>query len=302
MPVSLNRARLSQGARGAAGVTRVNEPTVQTVDEFQHRIAGMSLDDFTAAYAHPFLVEWRPRASNEPFRGSSTAEPGTSLPSMASPETARIVQVRKTPASAGFRHVTIGRTANNDVPLGESCISKLHAYLMAPDSPAGRWRLVDVSTYGTSVNGEKCDSKITAMLLRYIGGENIPGATVEFRGMSGPTVVYEDVDLISGVTVLSDPSQNGFTIDARTFGETDLGAKTQVFINGESVIDGVDQGLHTSCSTPFVAGEPAPLNNPTGAPSPNWFVVSFEDKESSKSSRPHHQPTPDCTVCRAVMK
>ena len=130
-------------ARSAAGSHWVSEPTVQTVAELQGRIGGMSLDDFVAAYPHPFLIESRPKADGgeAPFRGSSTAEPGAGLPTAAAPETARIVQVRKTEAGAAFRHVTIGRTANNDVQLGDSCISKLHAYLVAPADPGGRWQL-----------------------------------------------------------------------------------------------------------------------------------------------------------------
>ena len=43
------------------------EPTVQTILEFQKRIAGMSPEDFERAYPHPFLMEWRPRITE--FRG-----------------------------------------------------------------------------------------------------------------------------------------------------------------------------------------------------------------------------------------
>jgi hypothetical protein len=57
-------------------------------------------------------------------------------------------------------------------------------------------------------------------------------------------------------------------------GEDDLGSKTQVFINGVEV----DSGIHTSCSTPFVAGVPAPFNKPKGDPSENWFVEAFRQK------------------------
>lgn len=145
------------------------EPTVQTVGEFEPRVRGMSLDDFARAYPHPFLLEWRPRATDEPFRGSRTATPAVQLPAMAAPPaTARVIQVRKTPAGAAFRHVTIGRTPNNDIPLGDSAISKLHAYLVAPAPEAAdrRWQLVDVSTYGTAVNGERCRREVPVPLLR----------------------------------------------------------------------------------------------------------------------------------------
>ena len=116
-----------------------------------------------------------------------------------------------------------------------------------------------------------CDTKVQSMLLRYIG-PNILGATIELVSKSGQRVVYSGVDLISGVTELSDPGQNGFTIDATTDGETDLGSKTSIFI------DDVEEVVHTSCSTPFVADAPAPLNEPKGDPSSNWFVVGFTQK------------------------
>jgi hypothetical protein len=43
-------------------------------------------------------------------------------------------------------------------------------------------------------------------------------------------------------------------------------------------VNGIEEGIHTSCSTPFLAGEPAPLDDPKGDPSPNWFVVRFSQK------------------------
>jgi hypothetical protein len=50
--------------------------------------------------------------------------------------------------------------------------------------------------------------------------------------------------------------------------------------------DGVAEVIHTSCSTPYVAGLPAPLDNPKGAPSSNWLVLSFVDKEDRSVSLP----------------
>ena len=55
-------------------------------------------------------------------------------------------------------------------------------------------------------------------------------------------------------------------------GESELGAKTKIRING------VEQVIHTSCSTPYVAGAPAPLDDPKGAPSSLWFVEAFRQK------------------------
>ena len=120
---------------------------------------------------------------------------------------------------------------------------------------------------------EVCTTKVQAMLLKYIG-PNILGATVEIiaaRFKNSP-VVYSPVDLISGITTLSSAAENGFTIDATAHGQRELGAKTLIRING------VEEKLHTSCSTPFESGKPAPLDRPLGDPSPNWFVVNFTQK------------------------
>ncbi len=97
---------------------------------------------------------------------------------------------------------------------------------------------------------------------------------MEIEAKEFPTelVVYDPIDLISGVTELSLPVENGFSIDALAHAETDLGSQTLIRING------VEENIHTSCSTPFVAGAPAPLNDPKGDPSPNWFVLDFEQK------------------------
>ncbi len=120
-----------------------------------------------------------------------------------------------------------------------------------------------------------CENMIQAMLLKYTGPD-IMGATVtivadKFRCRP---VVYTGVDLTSGL-VLSSPSENGWTIDATVHtkhGTDGLGAKTKIYINcaGETI--------HTSCSTPFARQAPAPLNDPKGAPSPNWFVEEFTQK------------------------
>ena len=113
-----------------------------------------------------------------------------------------------------------------------------------------------------------CDAKVAATTLRYTGPD-LANATVVFSPGGGDDVVYT-MDLVSGVTVLTKPSENGFTIDRRP---DDLGSSLSIEING------VEGGVHTSCSVPFVAGQPAPLNDPKGDPSPNWSVVNFVDKD-----------------------
>ena len=167
------------------------EPTVQTLAELEKRIRGGTVEDFAARYPHPFLVEWRPRAATEPFRGSQTTEPGVTLPGGAPPDAARVIQVRKTPAGAAFRHVTVGRTSNNDIALGDAGISKLHAYFVAPepDTTDRRWRLVDVSSFGTAVNGERCIREHPTPLLaaaRDVAAPRVSFADVHFLFLEDP--------------------------------------------------------------------------------------------------------------------
>jgi hypothetical protein len=127
-----------------------------------------------------------------------------------------------------------------------------------------------------------CTKKIAAMLLRYTGPD-IAGATVKLvaKAFDEDPVIYAGVDLTNG-TVLSSPSENGFTIDGTAHGESSLGSKTSIYING------VLEKIHTSCSVPFATNQPAPLNNPKGAPSPNWYVVDFTEKMKHKDHHHHH--------------
>ncbi|MDX1694985.1 MAG: hypothetical protein R3208_14560 [Ketobacteraceae bacterium] len=129
-----------------------------------------------------------------------------------------------------------------------------------------------------TIEDKLCTDAISATTLRYIG-PNKTNATVAFEGKDSGQVVYSGVDLASGVTILTKPSQNGFTIDAG-MGEK-LGSKTTITING------VEEIIHTSCSAIYVAGAPAPLDGNTpnpdnaekGDPSPNWVVVDFREKD-----------------------
>lgn len=123
-----------------------------------------------------------------------------------------------------------------------------------------------------------CTAAISATTLRYIGPD-LSGANVEFVGKASGSVIYSGVDLVSGVTILTQPSQNGYTVDAGD--HQNIGSKLQIFING------VEEIVHTSCSAVYVAGQPAPLdgntpnpaNSEKGDPSPNWFVVDFRQKD-----------------------
>jgi len=123
------------------------------------------------------------------------------------------------------------------------------------------------------VTPDECTTKVKAMLLKYIGPDK-PNATVTIEASSfkNQPVTYTGVNLTDG-TILSSPLENGYTIDASTHNKEDLGSKTTIYINDEEEI------LHTSCSTPFVRQAPAPLNDPKGDPSTNWFVMEFDQKD-----------------------
>ena len=127
-----------------------------------------------------------------------------------------------------------------------------------------------------------CTKKIAATLLQYIGPD-IPGATVQIvaKSFDDDSVIYAGIDLTSGTTLTS-PDENGFTIDGTTHGESSLGSKITISING------VEEKIHTSCSVPFASNQPAPLNNPKGAPSSNWLVIDFTEKMKKKDHHHHH--------------
>jgi len=120
---------------------------------------------------------------------------------------------------------------------------------------------------------EDCQSKIKSLLLKYIGPD-IADATVEIVAdkLKDTPVVYTGVNLVSG-TVLSSPTENGFTIDGSAYDKKELGAKVSISING------VTETIHTSCSVPVIRQAPAPLDDPKGDPSTNWFVVEFAEKD-----------------------
>ncbi len=119
---------------------------------------------------------------------------------------------------------------------------------------------------------KECTEGLKALLLKYTGPE-ILGATVVFtaKHFDDNPVIYSGVDLTDGV-VLTSPMEDGFTINSHGHRKRWLGPKVTISING------VDEKIHTSCSTPIVVGLPAPLNEPKGEPSPNWEVVDFEQK------------------------
>jgi len=116
------------------------------------------------------------------------------------------------------------------------------------------------------VSGDlECEAKIAATVLEYTGTGNPSVVTVE--GKNKKAQVVSSFDPATGI----------LTVDARP---EDLGSKMTI------TNDGVAEVIHTSCSAPYVAGQPAPLDNPKGAPSENWFVLSFVDKNGTSVSIP----------------
>jgi hypothetical protein len=131
------------------------------------------------------------------------------------------------------------------------------------------------------VSGDlECEAKIAASVLEYTG----PGtpSEVTVTGKDKNSEVVSSFDAATGI----------LTVDARP---GDLGAKMTI------TTDGVEEVIHTSCSAPYVAGQPAPLDNPKGDPSDNWLVLSFVDKNGGSASIPDNGNgdgmfTDSCTV------
>jgi len=129
------------------------------------------------------------------------------------------------------------------------------------------------------VSGDlECEAKIAATVLEYTGG-GTPGEVI-VEGKNNKAQVISSFDDATGI----------LTVDARP---EDLGSKMTI------TTDGVAEVIHTSCSTPYVAGLPAPLDNPKGDPSANWLVLSFVDKNGGSASVPGDDDdglfTDDCT-------
>ncbi|MDH3587824.1 MAG: hypothetical protein OEQ74_00325 [Gammaproteobacteria bacterium] len=147
----------------------------------------------------------------------------------------------------------------------------------------------------TSTDDLACSDKISAARFRYIGPTFDGISQIDIFGTSGAVASYS-AELVTNETVFAD--QNGYSIDATLSGESDLGSKTTISING------VEEVLHTSCSAPFVAGAPAPLDDPKGDPSPNWLVEAFIDKDGNIVELPTPEfadsceiPAPGDTIC-----
>src|SRR5438874_603630 len=136
----------------------------------------------------------------------------------------------------------------------------------------------------TAPPGPGCTGGAIALTLKYTGPTISGPTTVTVQGSSGVTVTYDLASLHNG-DVLTMASENDFTIDATAHGQSKLGSKTTVTINGTAEV------LHTSCScratpeTNLALCDPMCLDssspdNPTGTkgpPSPLWTLVGLKD-------------------------
>src|SRR6059058_3033427 len=132
--------------------------------------------------------------------------------------------------------------------------------------------------------GAGCTGGAIALTLKYTGASISGPTTVTVTGSSRASVTYSLASLNNG-DILTLASENDFTIDATAHGQSKLGAKTTVTINGTSEV------LHTSCScratpeTNLALCNPACLDSSSpdnttgfkGAPSPLWTLVGLKD-------------------------
>ena len=134
--------------------------SVGTVADFLAHTQALDPDAFATRYPHPFLLEIGPELVplGAPRVGATLAPGHTPVRGGPGPRT-RVVKVRKQGDPGKFRHVTVGRTPNNDIAIPEGTVSKFHAYFMAPEGTDPRWRLVDVSTFGTLVDGKRLEKE-----------------------------------------------------------------------------------------------------------------------------------------------
>ena len=125
-------------------------------------------------------------------------------------------------------------------------------------------------------DGSVCTTMVQAMLLKYTG-PSIWNADVTFTDGHGNSTTYSNVDLINNVTVLQKSSQGGYTFNAATYGEVDMGSGVWISIHncGSPSMEDVD----TSCSgiDNFEVNQPAPLLG--GGTSSTWKVIDFKQKD-----------------------
>jgi hypothetical protein len=121
------------------------------------------------------------------------------------------------------------------------------------------------------VTPRECTSKVVQMRLRYTGPA-VTGSTTVSIVSNDVVATYSFSDGLMPGQVLQSAAQNGWSVDAFAAGADSLGSKAFITING------VEEGIHTSCSVQVSAPAPAPLNEPKGDPSTLWFIEDFTEK------------------------
>ena len=143
-------------------MVETSEPTVQTVGEFHARIAQLTIEQFLAAYPHPFLIEEGAVRSSNGKNRASTRPPETARARRPlTPAQCWLVQLRNVEASDRYGYIALGRGHENDIVLPDPTVSKFHCYFMPPDPDGGEphTRIVDVSTFGTLLDGERLENE-----------------------------------------------------------------------------------------------------------------------------------------------
>src|SRR5206468_2765693 len=169
--------------------------------------------------------------------------------------------------------ITVQNTGTADLEnCGVTDTNFTAAACPASGDPAGTSSAVTVSP------------RAIALTLKYTGPSISGPTTVTVTGASRASVTYGLASLNNG-DILTQASENDFTIDATAHGQSKLGSKTTVTINGDSEV------LHTSCScratpeTNLALCNPACLDSSSpdnttgfkGAPSPLWTLVGLKD-------------------------
>lgn len=124
--------------------------------EFWDSVRELAPEDFATAYPYPFLLELASLRDDEMLDEAMGEEPtiAASSNSVAGVPTkpwdqTRVVSVQKRRTTTPAGHITVGRSANNDIVVPSPLVSKLHA---AFERNGDEWRLFDVgSRNGTTI-------------------------------------------------------------------------------------------------------------------------------------------------------
>jgi hypothetical protein len=132
--------------------------------DYLREAAGLTASRFFEKYKHPVLL-W-PKAGDwmedTTFQFETySSEYSDELPGEISPGTESqiaetlVIEIRKQTSTAPTNMICVGRAANNDIPLANNTVSKLHTYFLASEH-GDSYEIVDAnSTNGTVVNNRR---------------------------------------------------------------------------------------------------------------------------------------------------